>query len=531
MIFRKARSADPERRYPDATELLADLERWLDHRPISVRKPSLHYKLGCFAKRNPWFTSAALLAVFAFAGGFASTAWSLARAERSSKDAQWGVAFFRGWLEESDPTGGPGPTIPFDQALVRAAERLDESQPPAALEADLRHSFGVALLNSGHPKIAEQHLRLALDLRRDELGPDAPGTLDTQVALGYVLLALDRAEEALQLGQDAERRRIGLPRSDSEKSLRTAFLVARAQVEGRLVSDPIATMRELLRRCESAHGEGHPQTAAARSNLGNAFARLGRWDEATVEYRRVLEWRLGAFGEDHVLTHTARNSLGTGLVRTGKLEEARQQLELAQAGMVKAIGADHPITLGARSDWAVALRYLGRFEEASELLESIVVARRRVLGANHTSTLESKINLLSALMFAARSGDQELSSVRWKRVDRLFQELQESRKQCDSRQLNLVDSKFAEVQAFHRRWSVAAEAFDRALKNNPQANGGYPNLYLEGRSLHARWMADLGGSQSLGPPADLLDCIERLREDVGSKSAYVAKLEGLLLEK
>ena len=63
-----------------------------------------------------------------------------------------------------------------------------------------------------------------------------------------------------------------------------------------------------------AGAEGHPPALDARSNLGAAYARLGRSDDAVAQYKSALETDPGQVG--------IRFNLGLALYKTGTLAEA-----------------------------------------------------------------------------------------------------------------------------------------------------------------------------------------------------------------
>jgi tetratricopeptide (TPR) repeat protein/predicted Ser/Thr protein kinase len=84
-IVAKALEKEPQRRYPSAAELAADIRRHLNHEPILARPPSALYQLGKFVRRHKALvaTTAGFLTLLLVGG--AVTAWQavqLARAER-----------------------------------------------------------------------------------------------------------------------------------------------------------------------------------------------------------------------------------------------------------------------------------------------------------------------------------------------------------------------------------------------------------------------------------------------------------------
>ncbi|HHI67808.1 MAG TPA: serine/threonine protein kinase, partial [Planctomycetes bacterium] len=64
-VVLKALEKDPSRRYPAAGAFAADIQAFLEYRPVSARRPTLASKAKKWVKREPWKASLALLLVLA----------------------------------------------------------------------------------------------------------------------------------------------------------------------------------------------------------------------------------------------------------------------------------------------------------------------------------------------------------------------------------------------------------------------------------------------------------------------------------
>ena len=110
-------------RYASMVELIADLERFLDGRPVKARTASVTYRAGKFVTRN-----AGKLAIAAVVGGalVAAAVISVGQARRATEAAKLADAernklvFERGWQELA--AGHPNAALPW---LVRALEGED----------------------------------------------------------------------------------------------------------------------------------------------------------------------------------------------------------------------------------------------------------------------------------------------------------------------------------------------------------------------------------------------------------------------
>ena len=63
-IVAKAMHVDPSQRYASASEFEADLQRYLDGRPVIARPDTLRYRLVSFSKRRPWVLPGIAIGVF-----------------------------------------------------------------------------------------------------------------------------------------------------------------------------------------------------------------------------------------------------------------------------------------------------------------------------------------------------------------------------------------------------------------------------------------------------------------------------------
>jgi tetratricopeptide (TPR) repeat protein len=131
---------------------------------------------------------------------------------------------------------------------------------------------------------------------------------------------------------------------------------------------------------------------AVRSNLGAAYAALGRYDDAIEQYRRAI-----ARDEANV---AVRRNLALAFYKAGRLEEA--------ASAAEAVALAQPDNASARLLLADCLFRLGRFERVIELLQP--------LAARPSPDRAVSYLLGMALLGAGRVGDAQAA------IDRILRE-------------------------------------------------------------------------------------------------------------
>jgi len=87
-ILSKALEKDKSRRYQSASDLAADIRRYLSDEPITAHPPSAMYQLRKFARRNRGLVASAVVVFVLLLSGIISTSWQARVASLARDDAQ-----------------------------------------------------------------------------------------------------------------------------------------------------------------------------------------------------------------------------------------------------------------------------------------------------------------------------------------------------------------------------------------------------------------------------------------------------------
>lgn len=406
-ILERALEKEPDRRYASASELAADLRRFLADEPVVAGPPSRTYRLRKFVRRHRSGVALTSIAVAALVTGATAALVGLLKARRAQRElalernaAQEEAAKFRGInrvLEEMLTSVDPE----RDGREVRVADVLDRSSaelgPALAqrpeVEAPLRAVIGASYRGLGLDEAAQRELETAVELWT--AAPEETGRerLEAVASLAEVLLArneLDGAERRIAEGRASARS--ALPPTDpiaADFALLHADLLLRRGRNGEA--------EHALRRTLDELGPEHPRFLAARSLLAQALAAQHRTEEALALARSVAETqeRLGPGSREALLARLQHAELLMG--RAQRWDAAAQELEPLLPGLLATLGEEHPDTLRALSLLVRAHTARGRMAEAYAVARELVPLLERVRGPDHPTTVGAREDLAVVL--------------------------------------------------------------------------------------------------------------------------------------
>lgn len=341
-VIDKAMATDPEQRYRSVPELMTDLRRLIESRPVSARRYGALARLGLWADRHRAAASLATLALLAVITAVAGIGWQarIASAERDAArfEAQRStllreqlVLLFR----EVGQNAG--------DADLSTRELLDESRQVA----DRLHANDPQMLVSIKALLGEIYIALN-DFASAE--PLLQAFVDYQPNFASPLMqAIVRADLA----------QIRLRQGDSETALA-------------LVDQAVETLR-------AAPGRNAERIADAMQIRGQALRGLGRWEEAIATLEQALALALQQPGPSR-LRATVRNNLGTTLLYAGRADEALEQLQAALENWRRLGLADGSSALTVMANVASLLHQSGRIVEAEPLYREAIRLRSQRFG-------------------------------------------------------------------------------------------------------------------------------------------------------
>ena len=366
-IVARALEKDPERRYPSASELAADVVRHLSQQPVVAGPPTAAYRLRKFVRRHRPAILAIAAVFLALALGLVRSEVARGEAERErlrARKAEGSALALAGRLENARSQEA--------EQRQRAEEERAEAEAQAALAEELVDFFE-RMLQAEHPdEVPAGVLDLAsiLDWGAENVGrvfADEPvAEADVRATLGITNTAIrryDEAREQLQAALQLRREHLGLGDPKSIES--TRYLLSNFHS-----SDPdrqLEVCREVYAAARAELGPAHPATLEYGLMLYFVLTRSGPTGESDALLEESWRFGRGVLGvEDRLLCQLAEQ-WGERLNATGRAAEAEEHLRTFTERCAAELGPAHLHTMKIRDELAILCMEQGRLDEAKEL--------------------------------------------------------------------------------------------------------------------------------------------------------------------
>ncbi len=414
-ITMKALEKDRTRRYGAASELAADISRYLHNDPVAAGPATAGYRVKKYAVRHRIALGAAAGLVFLLAGFAVVQAVELHRikqernrADRERDRATHVTDFMTNMFKVSDPSEGRGNSITAREILDKASKDIENglAMDPET-QAQMMEVMGVVYENLGLYPRAQSLLQQSMGIRQRVLGPNHPDALRSMDGMAGALWYEGHYPEAEKLYRetlDIQRRVLGPEHPDTLNS--ATGLAAALCSEGHF-AEAEKLDRETLDTYRRVLGPEHRDTLGSMRNLAGDLVYEGRYADAAKLDRETLDIQRRVLGPEHPDTLGSMGNVAAVLEDEGHYAEAeklaRERLEIER----RVLGPEHPDTLESMNNLASVLASEGHYAAAEKLHRETLDIRRRVLGPEHPDTLKSMNNLASVLGTEGHHADAE----------------------------------------------------------------------------------------------------------------------------
>jgi serine/threonine-protein kinase len=344
-IVAQAIRARPDARYGSVAELSADIDRFLQSRPVRARAPSRRYRFSRFAQRN---RIALVLGTFAALALIVGTLVSMHQAQRATREAQSAQrqlqraeqisAFLASLFREQDPLSRAGARVRAPEAVLAdavgrvgrelggdaesmarllgvlgeaqlnvndfkgARGTLEQARAAAVasgdrlLVADIDSLCGVLALRELAHDDAEALFASALRTATELRGADSLEAARIEARQAHSLVVLGKFKEALGV---AEHSQAVLTRSlgpDHRESIDILVTLGILQDQARKDAEALVTLREAVARIEAVFGPDDARLVVPLQTLGEVLRRTRDFDSARTALLRGTAIARAQFG-------------------------------------------------------------------------------------------------------------------------------------------------------------------------------------------------------------------------------------------
>jgi serine/threonine-protein kinase len=331
-IVRTAMAKNPARRYGSMDALVADIEAFLDGRPVQARRGGSLYAASRFVRRHALSVGFGVLSAI---GLVALTVVALVQAGTAREEAaraRVAVDYINAVFRAADPSIGRGGTRSAEDLLdLAAAEIRPKLEQHPDLRGHLLALIGTAYYNLNAINRSFEAFRTAIDDLRANGGPPMELAAALQrgswvaARSGERALAARWADEAARLATGGDLESIRIRDGVAE----TRWLLARD------VADTAQALRWAGSAIDDVGAAPQPDRDALRARAlqrhGTSLTDARRFDEAEPVLREAIELAVRALGNDDYRTLRMRQTLGWHYTSRG--EPARGLAELEPLGV------------------------------------------------------------------------------------------------------------------------------------------------------------------------------------------------------
>ncbi|MES2682758.1 MAG: serine/threonine-protein kinase [Pseudomonadota bacterium] len=389
----KALHKSPEDRYPTMAGLNADLERWLEHRPVLAAQRDRWRDTALWLRRNRLVAALSGAVMLSLLAGLLATQLQSQRLIREGEKTAAVQGFLTSLLAAPNPwvqtsaeptlrsvidTGAarvdqefatrPDIQLPlllalsetyinlgqYDAATGTVEKALALGALPDLTRARLLHFKGRALFEKGQHQESEVLQREALRLQDQQLGPGSAESVETLMYLAFALSLQGQSPLAVGIS------------------------------------------REALAISDRSRGPTHALSNLARYNHALMLLRSGDLDEAIVETQKALATAVVLYSRDVGQVGCIQQRLGNLLLVKGRYGEAEPVLRQA-VGNLRATMPGQPYFAFALQSQARLLLETDRAAEALPVMQEALATFTAAAGESASNTISTRLQLAEVM--------------------------------------------------------------------------------------------------------------------------------------
>lgn len=389
-IAMKSLERDRNRRYGTASELAADIRRYLNNEPVVARAAGVGYRVRKYILRHRSGVAVAAGLVLLLAGFTSMQAVQIRRITRERDRANRITEFMTNIFKVVDPSEARGNTVTAREVLDKASKDIDSGlSGEPELQGDLMAAMANTYFNLGLNQQALQLIEQAASIESRALGLDNAKTLQAMSLQGMILQRQGHYVESEKLLRETWERQSRSLGPENTHTLITLDRLGETLAVERRYTEAEKMQRQVLEIRRRTSATNNDELLQAMDQLAYTLLRKGSYAEAEELQREVLEAERNAHGEDSPLTLREMDNLSLTLEGEGKYAENEKLLRHALELHLRIFGPRHPRTLGIMRNLANVLLDENHYADAEKMYRQILDVRRNVSGPESPGVIDA----------------------------------------------------------------------------------------------------------------------------------------------
>lgn len=366
-IVAKALKKSPAERYATVQELRDDLQRHLEHQPVSAQPDTFAYRARKFAQRNRLKVVALVGVMLSLVLGIAATAWQWRNAALEADRTQAVIKVLTSIFTDLAPESTGQAQVPVLDLLRKGWRRAkEELQADPALRGEVARPLGLMLQSAGDMSAALEAMTLSRQHLLETGQTSTSEYLQVLQSLAYMTSRIGRTDDAKALLAELITAAERMGKSSAVEAVNAQIELGEiARREGKL-EDAQAQLAKAATLAERHLGAGHPSHIHALQERAIALRELGRWLEARRELASVVDHTRSTRPVDGVV---ARYDMAMFELDLGQYRVASNQLQALVDELSKLYGEDDTYTIYGLTSLAISLFHSGEHDRADAALD------------------------------------------------------------------------------------------------------------------------------------------------------------------
>ena len=408
---------NPEERYPSASALADDIERFAGGFPITIKAPGALQRLRKFVVRRRALAAVLVGLLLTLAFGVITVVWSLMSARTQANAAEQTLSLLGRALTSTDPEQGAPDGPGVQRVLARIRDSLNEIQHPK-LRAETEGYLGRAYLARGFAEAAQEHLQHALALRRQGVG--SPTDLATSLRdMAFCYHSAKRLKDAEPLYREALAMRQNLFGHGTSQVHQVVWELAElllASGRAKDGADLLASFVSAARRSGDVKSLAEGLTTHGEYSLRTEVPAVAL--RFLSEAQELRERDAGCPADARLRT---KRLWAHALMATQAYQKAHSVLQSVLAEQQQLIGDSHPALTRTLESLVVVHSHLGNLQASLDARAQAAAIAAKAYGENHPRTLLLRVGL--AATRARKASDKKTRSTALAQLEAVHQTL------------------------------------------------------------------------------------------------------------